>query len=562
MKNKILLFIAAAALLFAGCEGTDPITGDGTVILPDESQKTQTAYADEETTGSFMFVATQSWTAEVKETRSGLSWLRLLNNGKETYEGGAGSFTLQIELDANFTGETRKATIVVQCGESKITITVTQDAKTEEGEVPKDPHPVTGVSVTPTDLDMEVGEKALLAATVTPSDATIKTVTWSSSNTAVATVNASTGEVTAIAEGNAVITATSNADEKITGSCKITVEDEGEEPGYGEGKLTFNNADYDITEASWGGTDNYRDGSYLLYMGFECEDAALDINMFVLREDATLLEGTYTFAEGDKHEKFTISSSSKINFETDDEKVDYTVTGGTVKVEIENGDSENPLYTITLDLQTDGGTLTGQYTGNMGRDDWAQQDYRTGNPDLDAWIVKNYATPGYDTISWVEVPNIGGIDFPYNGSGEKITGMVMLMQFPNITFVNLAGHEIERIRFANGNMLENLNLNNNKINDESLDWGQLDAVKLLNLTGNKILKLSTGSMPLLEYLNCGDSDTLYSLDIMGSPNLKSVDCRNTPELDYINVSAEQMAKYEAEGSKFIQKDSHTIVENL
>ena len=48
-------------------------------------------------------------------------------------------------------------------------------------------------------------------------------ITWSSSNTSVATVNASTGQVTAVAVGTATITATSTINAQRTGSRSITV---------------------------------------------------------------------------------------------------------------------------------------------------------------------------------------------------------------------------------------------------------------------------------------------------------------------------------------------------
>ena len=81
--------------------------------------------------------------------------------------------------------------------------------------------PVTGVSLDKTSLSMAVGETMTLTATVTPSGATDKTVSWSSSNTSVATVS-STGVVTAKSVGNANITATtSDGGKKAT--CSVTV---------------------------------------------------------------------------------------------------------------------------------------------------------------------------------------------------------------------------------------------------------------------------------------------------------------------------------------------------
>ncbi len=78
---------------------------------------------------------------------------------------------------------------------------------------------VTSVSVSPATLTLEVGSEYTLSSTVYPSDATTKTLTWSSSDKSVATVSSS-GKVKAISAGTATIYATSNNGKK--GSCKVT----------------------------------------------------------------------------------------------------------------------------------------------------------------------------------------------------------------------------------------------------------------------------------------------------------------------------------------------------
>lgn len=82
--------------------------------------------------------------------------------------------------------------------------------------------PVTGVTITPPNLDLKVNETFTLTATVEPSNASNKKVTWSTSAPTVATVDASTGAVKALAVGTAVITATTEDGEK-TATCTVTV---------------------------------------------------------------------------------------------------------------------------------------------------------------------------------------------------------------------------------------------------------------------------------------------------------------------------------------------------
>ena len=80
---------------------------------------------------------------------------------------------------------------------------------------------VTGVSLNKDSLTLVEGGTATLTATITPNNASNKSVTWSSDNESVATVNA-TGEVTAIGAGTATITATT-VDGGKTATCTVTV---------------------------------------------------------------------------------------------------------------------------------------------------------------------------------------------------------------------------------------------------------------------------------------------------------------------------------------------------
>lgn len=80
---------------------------------------------------------------------------------------------------------------------------------------------VTGVELSETSLEMKVGDKVGLTATVLPSEATNKTVTFKSSDEAVATVSEK-GTVTAVGAGTATITVTTE-DGEFKKTCKITV---------------------------------------------------------------------------------------------------------------------------------------------------------------------------------------------------------------------------------------------------------------------------------------------------------------------------------------------------
>ncbi len=81
--------------------------------------------------------------------------------------------------------------------------------------------PVTGISLDKSSLTLNENETYSLTATVTPEDATNKEVTWTSSNTDVATVSDS-GLVTAVSAGSATITVTTK-DGGYSATCNVTV---------------------------------------------------------------------------------------------------------------------------------------------------------------------------------------------------------------------------------------------------------------------------------------------------------------------------------------------------
>ena len=83
--------------------------------------------------------------------------------------------------------------------------------------------PVTSITLNKTATTISAGQtETLSVSSVTPDDATDQTVTWSSDNEAVATVDAD-GKVTAVALGTANITATANDGSGVTATCAVTV---------------------------------------------------------------------------------------------------------------------------------------------------------------------------------------------------------------------------------------------------------------------------------------------------------------------------------------------------
>jgi len=81
--------------------------------------------------------------------------------------------------------------------------------------------PVTGISLTKTTLTLAVGQTEKLVFSITPNNATNKSVTWTSGDSTKATV-ATDGTVSAVAAGTATITV-KTADGNKTAACQVTV---------------------------------------------------------------------------------------------------------------------------------------------------------------------------------------------------------------------------------------------------------------------------------------------------------------------------------------------------
>lgn len=81
---------------------------------------------------------------------------------------------------------------------------------------------VEGITLDKTEGILNVGNTVTITATVAPEEATNPAVTWSSSDESVATVD-ETGKVTAVAVGNATITATSEDDSSVSAGYELTV---------------------------------------------------------------------------------------------------------------------------------------------------------------------------------------------------------------------------------------------------------------------------------------------------------------------------------------------------
>ena len=113
--------------------------------------------------------------------------------------------------------------------------------------------PVSQITLNKTETSISVGNSETLTATVAPENATIKALTWASSDEDVATV-APDGTVTAVKVGTATITATATDGSGKSAVCKVTVTGDTTPPAhehrYGDWRKDGTNHWHECTDAA------------------------------------------------------------------------------------------------------------------------------------------------------------------------------------------------------------------------------------------------------------------------------------------------------------------------
>lgn len=154
---------------------------------------------------------TEKYWAFQFSTDGGANWgteLTQANDGNKNLH----DITVGVQIPANANG----FRVIRRAGTSSTVSSVTLTLGSSTPAVP-----VSGISLNKTSLTLEQGNEETLTATITPSDATNKGVTWSSDAENVASVV--NGKVTALAVGTATITATADGDNTKTATCTVNV---------------------------------------------------------------------------------------------------------------------------------------------------------------------------------------------------------------------------------------------------------------------------------------------------------------------------------------------------
>ncbi|WP_294428272.1 fimbrillin family protein [uncultured Treponema sp.] len=187
------------------CEAKTPAFTNGTWHLPSQAEWNQMFSANGGSEESYSGLNTAITTAGGTTLQSGFYW------SSSEYSPGVGAHFVHLDdgdvdwSKANESlGRNVRACLVFEVSGSAATL-------------------VTAITLNKTATTISAGQtETLSVSSVTPDDATDQTVTWSSDNEAVATVDAD-GKVTAVALGTANITATANDGSGVTATCAVTV---------------------------------------------------------------------------------------------------------------------------------------------------------------------------------------------------------------------------------------------------------------------------------------------------------------------------------------------------
>ena len=458
------------------------------------------------------------------------------------------------------------STITASAGEKSASCTVTVNKKVIA---------VTSVTLDQTALFLTEGETSSLVATVLPTDATDKNVTWSSSDSSVATV--SEGTVTAIKEGTATITA--SAGEK-SATCAVTVNkkviavtsitlDKTELSLTEEESSTlvatvlpmdatdktvmWNSSDSSVASVSDGTVTAIKEGTATITAsaGEKSASCTVTVNKKVIAvTSVTLDQTTLSLTEGETSTLMatvlpTDATDKTVTWSSSDSSVasvsDGTVTaikeGAATIIASAGGKSATCNVTVTAAPEA-GIPITSEYFP-----DEAFREY----------ILSNFDTNLDGILSRQEVVAISGISI---ANREDIYSLRGIEYLDHLTSLSCYRSSITSLDVSNCTQLEYLNCDDTQIS--ALDLSKCSQLLHILCERTQISSLDVSGCPLLEVLscqyspisflnvsNCTQLTRLYSsftqlssLDVSGCPLLEELSCQYSPisSLNLLNCS--------------------------
>ena len=205
---KPISVLAAAVLLAAGCTGNATEPAPDLSFTPESASLLSSGISATAAGGDYLvsFSSATDWHISVSGTRALVSWLVVTPPA-----GKAGSVEATVSVLPNDTFDGRSTQLSFISGDIVKSMNISQE--------PRSAIAATALVLNESSVSLLPGDTFALAATVFPSYSdSDKSVSWSSSDTRVATV--SDGLVTAVGEGTAVISAAAGS---LKAGCTVTV---------------------------------------------------------------------------------------------------------------------------------------------------------------------------------------------------------------------------------------------------------------------------------------------------------------------------------------------------
>ena len=241
----------------------------------------------------------------------------------------------------------------VSCGTTTVKVTVGNASAVCSVTVTQ---PVTSIRLSQSSATMAAGDVLTLTAEVYPNEATDKGYRWSSSDLSVASVSEQ-GEVTALAKGEAVITATATDGSGVMGTCTVSVTSQMVTAVAIEDLQSphpYENNCLDAWQYTLNGAENL---NVRFNEQTEMEDGFDYIHLY---DKNNKLVGTYTGKQLAGKTVTVAGNTIRIKLETDKGGTAWgfqidsvTAASGSGTEGPENPDTENPTTTYTYKLNTD-----------------------------------------------------------------------------------------------------------------------------------------------------------------------------------------------------------------
>ena len=394
--------------------------------------------------------------------------------------------------------------------------------------------PVSNVSLDKSSVSILEGESLSLKVTVSPSDATDGSVTWSTGNSKVATVS-STGTITAVEEGETTITAKSD-DSGITAACRVVVTAEYvdfPDPNFrkymvdnfdlnGNGKISLKEAKkvtriqvFTTEIESLDGLQFLTELSYLdvhnPYGAHGSFDSETGLWIHTLYDD--MLPGKLSSLDLSQNLKLTYLSCSNNQL---------------TELNVGNNIELKELYCRnnkirSLDLRR-----------NKNIEKLFCSDNKLSHLEIAGLLKLSWLSCSNNPLGTIDLStlvNLRGVNCDAN-----LLSNINLSQNTSLEYLQCDHNRIDNIDLSSNTLLETLDCSSNQLT--SLDVSKNTALARLICDSNQLMSLDVSKNTALTDLSCY-SNQLTTLDVSKNKSLTNLDCSPMSTLKTLYVSSGQ-----------------------